>query len=220
MNKTELEMLLLSLTPKELHLLGAAVTQQALATPSIDIDIEAFAQSVSGLSVEAAYLLLESAANRLLDRSFEYSDDDITVSSTLLTFWTRSAAKPQLKIKLSEPLYDALRAIDRAQLADMLDSFSKPPVCDIERAYSSKLYLLLTKKKNETDIAINYTDLREELGINPDSYSLMQNFKRRILTPAIKDINKLGIIEVCYEDIAEGRKIVGFRFHINQTNDL
>ena len=60
---------------------------------------------------------------------------------------------------------------------------------------------------------ISLDELRNKLGIEEDQYKQMNNFKRLVLDNAmIEQINEHSDIKAEYEQIKEGRTIVGFVF--------
>ncbi|MGL3046177.1 replication initiation protein RepM, partial [Acinetobacter pecorum] len=49
-----------------------------------------------------------------------------------------------------------------------------------------------------------------------DKYSLLWNLKKRVIVPAVLEINKSTELQVSFENIKEGKKITGFRFFISR----
>ena len=47
-----------------------------------------------------------------------------------------------------------------------------------------------------------------------NKYSLYSSFKERVLKPGIREINRYGFYSVSYEEIKEGKRIVGFYFFV------
>ena len=70
---------------------------------------------------------------------------------------------------------------------------------------------------------IELIEFREKLGIESNEYQRMELFKRRVLEPAIKQINQFTDIRVKYEQHKQGRTITGFTFKfrvISEVNKL
>ena len=67
-------------------------------------------------------------------------------------------------------------------------------------------------KTNE--IAID--DLRKKLGVKPEQYNAMNNFKARVLDHAVKQINEHTDITADYVQHKTGRVITGFTFTFKQ----
>ena len=63
-------------------------------------------------------------------------------------------------------------------------------------------------------------EFRALMGVEKDEHPRMEAFKRKVLHPAIDEINKKGDMKVSYKDRKEGAKIIGFDFTwSNLTND-
>lgn len=63
---------------------------------------------------------------------------------------------------------------------------------------------------------IELSDFRKKIGVEPDEYQRMELFKRRVLEPAIKQINGHTDITVSYDQHKKGRTISGFSFRFKQ----
>ncbi|OOB76517.1 hypothetical protein AXF41_11755 [Clostridium haemolyticum] len=72
--------------------------------------------------------------------------------------------------------------------------------------YAQRLYEIL-RLWSGTKSIINYTihELKELLQIK-DLYSLYGDFKRRVIVPAIKELNKTGFFEIDFREVKKGRK--------------
>ena len=65
-----------------------------------------------------------------------------------------------------------------------------------------------TEKKVELSLA----ELRLKLGIEPDEYKAMNNFKAKVLDLAVSQINEHTDITAKYDQHKQGRTITGFTF--------
>ncbi|MBF7686569.1 replication initiation protein [Acinetobacter sp. B10A] len=83
--------------------------------------------------------------------------------------------------------------------------------------YATRLYELLVswRSTGKTSI-IEITDFRSKIGLLEHEYTAMNNFKNRVLDPAIKQINEHTDITVSYEQHKTGRSITGFSFKFKQ----
>lgn len=78
-------------------------------------------------------------------------------------------------------------------------------------AYTSKLYKLLYQYKNIGKRTFRLYDLKEQFGIE-DKYKEYNNFKQRILEPAVEEINEITDLSVKYQEIRVKRKIESIEF--------
>lgn len=80
--------------------------------------------------------------------------------------------------------------------------------------YSIRMYELLIQYKAIGSRKMPLNELKKALSLD-DKYKTMCNLKNRVVDPAIYEINAHTDIKVSYENIKEGRSIIGFEFTIN-----
>lgn len=85
--------------------------------------------------------------------------------------------------------------------------------------YSITIYELLLQWKNRKWIEFTIEEFRVLMGIGEHEYKTMSNFKKKVLTPAIEEINKKSNIKIIgYKNIKKGAKIVALRFDFRELN--
>ena len=84
--------------------------------------------------------------------------------------------------------------------------------------YSTRLYEVLICWRSVRKVTVNLEELRNKLGLT-DEYSRLEAFKRRVLDPAVKQINEYTDITVEYEQHKNGRVITGFTFRFKVKKD-
>lgn len=118
--------------------------------------------------------------------------------------------KEIFKIKLADRLYRHL--IDYTVYAPLnLDILTK-----FKSFYAQRLYELLRLwSRSDRLITKNFKieQLRFVLGVD-NKYPEYKNFKQRVLTQAIKEINQVGKMEVSIEEVKSGRKVDEIKFNI------
>lgn len=96
----------------------------------------------------------------------------------------------------------------------------------LKSKYTIRIYELIREKMRKKVYAdrvevveLSINDIR--IATNTETkYSQMGHFKKKVIEPAIKEMNdKLGYNIVC-DDIKQSRKIVGFRFIIESKNNI
>ena len=89
-------------------------------------------------------------------------------------------------------------------------------VAELSSQYAMRLYEFfmqhLDKKTGKGWLEISLDELRFRLGLLPTEYTLMSNFKSRVLDYSIKEINQNTDLTTSYTQQKQGRKIVGFQF--------
>ncbi|WP_168406874.1 replication initiation protein RepM, partial [Acinetobacter indicus] len=83
--------------------------------------------------------------------------------------------------------------------------------------YATRLYELLVcwRSTGKTPV-IDIKDFRSKIGLIESEYKAMCDFKKRVLEPAIKQINEHTDITVKVEQHKTGRSIKGFSFKFKQ----
>lgn len=233
-SKNDMDMLFLSMSPSELNLLKLIVEQHPTKDTPVSVAIEDYL-ALEGVNIdtltqlngdsddEATDAYLDEAmatAKKIFERHFKYRQGKTLVYAALLSSLSCHPDTNKIEVICSDSFYKALTCVGFDAIAAMLDTYAKPPISQLARAYSAKLYVLLTQRQvGNKNICIDYNDLREELCIDEESYSLIQNFKRRVLDLAVSDINEFTLLNVSYNDVRDGRKITHFDFTVSQKTD-
>jgi plasmid replication initiation protein len=80
-----------------------------------------------------------------------------------------------------------------------------------------RLYeLLIAWRSTGKTPVIELSDFRQKLGVLETEYSRMHDFKKRVLDPAIKNVNEHTDITIKVEQHKTGRSITGFSFKFKQ----
>lgn len=87
---------------------------------------------------------------------------------------------------------------------------------NVGSTYTARLWEMLCQYKKEGERIIWLKDLRRFLELRNDQYKEFGDLNRRIIKPALKELDELVDIELAWEHIKKGRKVVGFRFLIEE----
>jgi hypothetical protein len=77
----------------------------------------------------------------------------------------------------------------------------------------------LGSKRDEAFIRLSLQDFRHLLAITEEEYSVFKDLKRRVLQPAIKEINRGSDISVTVKPLKSKRAIAAFEFHVTRMAD-
>lgn len=118
-----------------------------------------------------------------------------------------------LKLKINpemKPFYINLDWYTKYQLKNILQ---------FKRTYSFRLYELLKQYENIGFRLISINELRTILDINKSQYPQYANLKQKVITEAIKEINKNTdlYINKNYEEFKENRKVTSIKFIIKSN---
>lgn len=158
-------------------------------------------------------MALKEAAETLMRRSFSYNYKDSKgnlrhAKSSWVQYVDYSEAAGSVKLIFATKVIPLITSLERH-----FTSYELEQVSALTSAYSIRLYELLMRWKSTRETpAISLDSFREKLGVEPDKYTTMSNFKSRVLDVAVKQINKTTDISVSYEQHKTGRKITGVSF--------
>ena len=93
-------------------------------------------------------------------------------------------------------------------------------VAELSSSYAMRLYEFfmqhLDKKTGKGWLDISLDDLRFRFGLLPTEYTLMSDFKKRVLELSLKQINTKTDLSATYTQRKQGRIIVGFCFEFER----
>lgn len=169
-----------------------------------------------------AYQVLKNAVEGLYEAGFVYSKIDEETGKT-----GRYKSRWVDKIGYIDDLgcVELVFASDVIPLITRLEKrfteYDIEQISGLQSRYAIRLYELLCQWRSvgKTPI-ISLAELRIKLGLSKDEYNRADNFKRRVLDLAVKQINERTDIRADYEQHKEGRTIIGFTFRFKyKTND-
>ena len=90
--------------------------------------------------------------------------------------------------------------------------YSLLAVLPMTSSYSMRIYELLKSYAYQGSHTFDIDDLKRKLGA--DSYVNFKDFRKRVIELAVREINLYTDIEVSWEPIMKGRKVIQVLFHI------
>ncbi|SDC20296.1 replication initiation protein RepM [Acinetobacter boissieri] len=162
----------------------------------------------------AAYKALKEAALNLFERQFSFKEEHENTGKigVVKSRWV-SRIKYIDELAILEVTFspDVVPLITR--LEKHFTSYQLKQVSQLTSKYAIRLYeiLIAWREVGKTPV-INLSDFRMQLGLEPTEYTAMNNFKKRVLEPAITQINTYTDIDANYEQFKDGRIISGIKF--------
>lgn len=161
-----------------------------------------------------SYEAMKRAVNGLYEAGFSYVKID-EASGKPITYKSRWVEK----IGYADDLgcVELTFASDVIPLITRLDGcyteYELRQVSSLQSEYAIRLYELMMQWKKVGKVPkIELQDLRNKLGVNPDQYTAMSDFKKRVLDHAVKQINKHTDITADYDQHKQGKTITAFTF--------
>ena len=161
-----------------------------------------------------SYDALKSATSGLFDAHFEYEDihEQTGKLARHVIRWVQKItyidAAGMVELQFTDSVIPLI-----TRLSEQYTEYELKQVSELQSEYSIRLYELMMQWKSigKTN-RISVDDLRRKLGVEPEQYKKMNNFKARVLDHAVNQINKHTDIQAEYEQHKDGRVIAGFTF--------
>lgn len=213
--KTELEKNTI-FNPDDLIVVGAS--NFAELTSSVfrnDVVTAADSREAIKIAETALYRVYQRFDNPVMLVKVEGSDDPAKVP--MMTYCHYDKKNKNIKIRFAKEFYqyfyELVKKADGKTAA--FSSHELKHVILFNSSYAMRIYRILISEIWRTEeLSIALDELKWVLQCS-DKYSDLSNFKKRVLDIATDEINDLSNIQVSYENIKEGRDVVGIKFNFN-----
>lgn len=165
------------------------------------------------VDISTAYTALEKASERLFTRFFGYTaenGDKVKIRWINKVIYKHGQGGSELYF--TDEVLLLLREFDSL---NPYTKYKKEVVLQLKKDYSLDLYHLAKKHQKMGGFQISLDELFEQLGL-PKSYQDLSNLKRRVITQSLDEINASTDINLSYENIKQGRSVVGFKFIVKE----
>lgn len=170
---------------------------------------------------QTAYEALKTATDTLFDARFYYEKKDEATGKAARhkARWVHDVAyideAGTVKIQFSKTVIPLI-----TRLESQYTEYELKQVSELKSEYAIRLYeILIAWKGAKKTPPILLDNLKEQLGVMPNHYERMSNFKARVLDHAIKQINRYTDITATYEQQKEGRIVKAFIFKFQFKNN-
>lgn len=172
--------------------------------------------------IDTAYQVLKDGAKALRIKVIKYKAKS-PMTGRLIEFeepWAnKSAYEPDLGyvyIRFADVVVPLI-----TRLESQFTSYRIDNVSNLTSGYAIRLYEIICSWR-EVGKTPKYKidDIRSKLGVEPEQYNTMSNFKARVLRTAIKQVNKHTDLFVQYKQYKTGTKItaISFTFKSKQSD--
>jgi len=172
--------------------------------------------------IDTAYQVLKDGAKALMIKVIKYKAKS-PMTGRLIEFeepWANmSAYEPDLGyvyIRFADVVVPLI-----TRLESQFTSYRIDNVSNLTSGYAIRLYEIICSWR-EVGKTPKYKidDIRSKLGVEPEQYNTMSNFKARVLRTAIKQVNKHTDLFVQYKQYKTGTKItaISFTFKSKQSD--
>ena len=215
LNLVEQRLILLAIVVLREHTHNMELDYIAFNKP-IKITAESY-MSTFGVSQSTAYETLKDACKTLFARQFSYQEPrEKGRIANKTTRWVSDIPYIDNSATVEFTFAPAVLPLI-LYLEKHLTSYELVQVSNLTSGYAVRLYeLLIAWRSTGKTPQIKLSDFRQKMGIMEHEYPKMEVFKRRVLQPAINQINKHTDIIASYEQHKDGRTITAFSFTFEQ----
>lgn len=154
------------------------------------------------------YEAIKRCLKGLRDKSFWLTNPDGSETTVgWLSKATINKGSGKIKIKFDEDLHQYIIG-----LYENFTQYSLICTLPMQSQYSIRIYELLRSYAFRKSIEFDIDDLKRKL--IAEHYVNFKDFRRKVIEVAIKEINTFTDIEVSYEPITKGRKVIAIDFSI------
>ncbi|MEB5477604.1 replication initiation protein RepM [Acinetobacter pollinis] len=197
-----------------LSIIRARETGEGITSESkLEIHASEYANRFN-VTKEAAYYSLKSAVSNLFNRQFSYNQKykNTNKIETVKSRWVSNISYVDdlaiLRITFAPEVVPLITKLEK-----QFTSYQLKQVTQLTSKYAIRLYeILISWRELGKTPVLMMQDIRFRLGLQDGDYPRIDTLKKRVLEPAIKQINLYTDIEATYEQFKEGRTIVGLKF--------
>ena len=157
---------------------------------------------------KAGFMAMKEAQDNLFKREFTMRDEN---GDKTRWHWVQSI-KPIEGEAAIEILFTKVVCQEVTRRLGDFTQYRLEQTAGLKGAYSVRLYELLSSWIRVGKFYIGLQEFRDWVGLTPEKYKLMHQFKTNVLDYAIDDINKNSDMSVSYTQRKAGRRIAGFDF--------
>jgi plasmid replication initiation protein len=173
-----------------------------------DFTVADFVREFPEISQDNAYKQIQAAIKRIYDRSVKTEDKERITEFRWVSSRTYFKKEGRFRIAMTDEVMPYL-----TQLKGQFTQYQLKHIAYFNSVHSIRIYELITQYRSVGSREITVEKLKEWLQVE-ESYSRWNNFKARVLDPAISEINEKSDLFVKYEPIKKGRKVTGIEFSI------
>jgi len=207
----------LTLNEKRLVLCAASLIDSRKPLPKdgyLTIRADTFAD-VFGLKVKHAYEALDDAATKLFNRDIRRYAKGKVVERMRWVFHVKyKEGQGCVELGFSPTVLPHLTMLNKE-----FTSYQLKQIGSLSSFYAVRLYELMSQFLKIGERECSLVQLRQMLDLG-EKYQDVKDMRKRVLDPALKELNSSTDLTVVAEPNRKGRKIIGFAFTITKSDQL
>jgi plasmid replication initiation protein len=165
-----------------------------------------------GLKGKTKYSEIKDIVKNLMGKTIEIPREN---KGWLLVNWVSSAeyidGEGVIELTFSPKLKPYLLQLQQ------YTSYKLSNILALNSTYSIRLYELMKKWEFLGNWEYPIEDLRGKLGVEEGTYPKYSNFKARVLSRAVEEVNEKTDFHISFEEIKKGRSVEKIKFTIRQA---
>ena len=162
--------------------------------------------NLTGTPLKHGYSMFKQACFDLFERKIT-----LTNGRKKLTRWVQTIdyedGAGSIKLRFSHEILPYL-----TNIKENFTTYNLRHVAKFKSTYGVRIYELLKQWQNtKKHVDLGIDEIKEMFELE-SKYQRTDSLKTKVIEPAIKDINNHSDLEVSYENLKKGRKIIGFKF--------
>lgn len=105
------------------------------------------------------------------------------------------------------------------KLKELFTSFKLEQVLDLESKYAIRIYQIAKSNIYKKTFILELESFKKQLKLIQKSYELYGNIKKKVIEPALSEINEKTDINIYFEEIKVGRKVEMLKFKVCQKRN-
>jgi plasmid replication initiation protein len=163
-----------------------------------------------GVDTKTKYTQIPKITKELMKKVFEIEEGKKLIQVAWLSSVVYEKGTGYVELEFSPRLKPYM-----LKLNTLFTQYKLGNILNMKSKYSPRIYELLkcNEFKKQGYIEIEVDELRKILKTE-DMYHQYQDFKRKVVIQAQKELKKISDISFDFEEIKTGRKVTGLKFHI------
>ena len=171
-------------------------------------------QKMFNLNQKNAYRELKSATDNLYERDIKTYDDKGMDRFRWVERVRYEKREGFVELHFTDSIAPYLTKIYTNFTQYQLDSLS-----DVKSIYAIRLFEMLKRWEQKGERFITMKDFRKWFEIEK-KYTKYFNLKKRVIEPAIKELEDKANLIISWDEIKKGRKVVGFDFMFEENKQM
>jgi plasmid replication initiation protein len=101
------------------------------------------------------------------------------------------------------------------QLKEKFTKYQLQDISDLKSIHSIRLFEMLMQFQNTGIVIISLKKFKERFGVS-DRYNVFQDLKKRVIEPAVNELNQKSYFNITFKSVREGRSIKMLEFFFSE----